>query len=299
MGDNGPEGVRYNAGLRGQKISVYEGGIRVPFFIRWPGRIDDGRKIEQIAAHIDLFPTVLSLCDVEAPTELQIDGVDLSPLLSGLVANWPDRHLIFQFHRGMIPRLYQNCAVRSSRYKLVSKHGIAQELSINLPVLKPDFELYDMQNDPGENINIAQENPRIVGPMREVYETWYREMQETREFEPGWIHIGSKQENPVHLCRYQDSHYVDGIPQGWPVKIVNGGTYEVSINRYGYIRKGRLFVKINDYTESHVLEKGTNSARFDLPPTTGLLDIWFEIEGQERILFKKNHTIGDVQLRRL
>jgi arylsulfatase A-like enzyme len=299
MGDNGPEGVRYNAGLRGQKISVYEGGIRVPFFIRWPGRIDEGRKIEQIAAHIDLFPTVLSLCDVEAPTDLQIDGFDLSPLLNGLVDNWPNRHLVFQFHRGMIPRLYQNCAVRSPRYKLVSKHGIVQELSVNLPALKPDFELYDMEKDPGEKTNIARQNPQIVGPMREVYEKWYREMQETREFEPGWIHIGSEQENLVHLCRYQDSHYVDGIPRGWPVKIVKSGSYEVSVNRCGYIGKGRLFLKINDYTESHNLEKGTNSAVFDLPQSSGLLKVWFELEGQKRILFKKNHTIGDVQLRRL
>ena len=56
-GDNGPEGVRFNSGLRGRKQSVYEGGIRVPFFIRWPGRIEAGRKIDRIAAHIDIFPT--------------------------------------------------------------------------------------------------------------------------------------------------------------------------------------------------------------------------------------------------
>jgi hypothetical protein len=176
---------------------------------------------------------------------------------------------------------------------------MSQELSLNLPELKPEFELYDMKNDPGEKTNIAEQNPDVVKKMQGVYEAWYREMKSIREFEPGWILIGSEYENPVHLCRYQDAHYVNGIPQGWPVKISNSGPYEVSINRCGYIGKGRLYIKINDYTESHDLEKGTNRAIFNLPQSSGLLDIWFELEGQDRILFKKNHTIGDVQLRRL
>jgi hypothetical protein len=89
------------------------------------------------------------------------------------------------------------------------------------------------------------------------------------------------------------------MPQGWPVKIIHAGKYEVSINRSGYIRKGKLFLKINNYNESHDLEHGVNKAVFTLPETTGLLDIWFEEKGNERIIFKKNHTIGDVDLRRL
>jgi arylsulfatase A-like enzyme len=299
MSDNGPEGLRYNSGLRGQKQSVYEGGIRVPFFIRWPGRIEAGRKIDRIAAHIDIFPTLLELCGIESPKNTLIDGVSLYPLLNVSTDQWPDRNLVFQFHRGMIPQRYQNCAVRSQKYKLVSKHSTTKERNTGLPPLKPEFELYDIENDPGEKDNIAQTNPKIVDRMRGVYETWLNKMRQTRKFEPGWILIGSNHENPMHLCRYQDSHYTDGIPKGWPVKIVHAGRYEVSINRSGYIGKGRLSLKINNYNESHDLEHGINKAVFTLPETTGLLDIWFEEEGKERIIFKKNHTIGDIELRRL
>jgi len=299
MSDNGPEGERFNSGLRGQKTSVYEGGIRVPFFIRWPGKIEAGGKIDRIAAHIDIFPTLLDLCGIDSPNNTLIDGVSLYPLLNGSTDKWPDRNLVFQFHRGMIPQRYQNSAVRSQKYKLVSKHGMTIERNSELPPLNPEFELYDIENDPGEKDDISTKNPEIVGRMQGIYETWHNEMRETREFEPGWILIGSNHENPIHLCRYQDSHYTDGMPQGWPVKIIQSGKYEVAIKRSGHIRKGKLFLKINNYNESHDLEHGINKAVFTLPETTGLLDIWFEEKGKERIIFKKNHTIGDVELRRL
>jgi arylsulfatase A-like enzyme len=299
MSDNGPEGERYNSGLRGQKGSVYEGGIRVPFFIRWPGKIEQGRKVDRIAAHIDIFPTILEICGIESPINTLIDGVSLYPLLVGSPDEWPDRNLIFQFHRGMVPQRYQNCAVRSQKYKLVSQYSKTQERYTGLPSLKPAFELYDIENDPSENDNIAQTNPDIMNEMRRVYDTWFNEMRRTREFEPGWILIGSDHENPMHLCRYQDSHYTNGTPQGWPVKIIQAGKYEVAINRSGYIGKGRLSLKINDYFESHDLEHGTNKAVFDLPNTSGLLDIWFEEQGIPRKTFRKNHTIGDVELRKI
>ncbi len=298
-GDNGPEGVRYNSGLRGQKQSVYEGGIRIPFFIRWPGRIEAGRKIDRIAAHIDIFPTLLGMCGIEVPKNVVIDGVSLLPLLDESMGEWPERNLFFQFQRGMIPQRYQNCAVRSQKYKLISVYGKAEERNSGLPPLNPQFELYDLENDPGEEDNIAKEKPQIVAKMRNVYDAWFEDMRQTRGFEPGIIQIGSGLENPIHLCRYQDSHYVGGIPRGWPVKIVQAGKYEVSINRCGYMGQGKLFLKINDYFESHILEHGTNTAVFNLPETTGLLEIWFEEKGKKRILFKKNNTIGDVELRRL
>ena len=299
MSDNGPEGMRYNSNLRGQKTSVYEGGIRVPFFIRWPGRIEAGRKIDEIAAHIDILPTLLELCGIEKTGHNLIDGVSLYPLLKGVSDKWPDRNLVFQFHRGMIPQRYQNCAVRSQKHKLVSKHGITKERKTGLPSLKPEFELYDMENDPEEKDDISTKNPEIVRRMRESYETWFNEMNQARDFEPGLILIGSEHENPIHLCRYQDSHYIDSAPKGWPVKITHAGKYEVAINRSGYIAKGSISLKINDYFESHDLEHGTNKAVFNLPKATGLLDIWFTEKGKPRRIFTKNHTIGDVELRKL
>jgi len=299
MSDNGPQGVRYNSGLRGQKLSSYEGGIKVPFFIKWPEKVKAGLRIDRIAAHIDILPTLKDACGITEANESTIDGLSLWPLIQEEADNWPDRLLYFQFHRGMTPRHYQNCAVRSQKYKLVSKHSTTKERFAREPSLKPDFELYDMESDPGERSDVSLKHPDIARQMEKAYKAWLDDMRHTRGYEPGLILIGSEHENPVHLCRYQDSHYIDGSPQGWPVKIIHAGSFEVSINRSGHIGKGSLHVKIGNYSEHHGLEHGTNRAVFELPEATGILDIWFEEEGKGRTPFKKNHTIGDVTLRRI
>ena len=104
MTDNGPQQVRYNSGLRDRKGSVYEGGIRVPFFVRWPGRLQEGLKVDRIAAHIDVAPTLLELCGINRPPGVSFDGASLQPLLLGETENWPDRTLYVQWHRGDEPR---------------------------------------------------------------------------------------------------------------------------------------------------------------------------------------------------
>ncbi len=81
MSDNGPTRGRYNADLRGAKANVYEGGIRVPFYVRWPDRLEAGKRIDRIAAHIDLFPTLLEIAGIDIPQDPVIDGKSLAPLL--------------------------------------------------------------------------------------------------------------------------------------------------------------------------------------------------------------------------
>src|SRR5262245_53285222 len=86
--DNGANTDRYNAGMRGRKGSVHEGGSRVPLFVQWPGHLK-ARVVQEIAAHIDLYPTLLDLCGVTAPKGPPVDGVSLRPLLEGKSAKWP------------------------------------------------------------------------------------------------------------------------------------------------------------------------------------------------------------------
>src|SRR5262249_16748730 len=83
MTDNGPAKIRFNAGLRGYKGTVYEGGIRVPCYIRWPGHFAPGSVVDRMAAHIDMFPTLLEACQVAVPANLKLDGKSLMPLLRG------------------------------------------------------------------------------------------------------------------------------------------------------------------------------------------------------------------------
>ena len=99
--DNGPNGNRFNGGMRGRKGSAHEGGVRVPLFVRWPGRIEPGTTIERNAMHIDLLPTLCELCNVPLPEGRELDGESLVPLLTGGAAGWPDRRLFtFKDWRG-------------------------------------------------------------------------------------------------------------------------------------------------------------------------------------------------------
>ena len=66
------------------------------------------------------------------------------------------------------------------------------------------FELYDLDQDPGEQRNLAADHPDTVAALRAAYDAWYDDVKATRSFEPGWIHLGSPFENPVTLCRFQD-----------------------------------------------------------------------------------------------
>lgn len=159
--DNGPQQPRYNSGLLDRKGNTHEGGIRVPFFVRWPGHFQAGRAVDQIAAHIDVLPTLLELCDAKKPAGVKLDGLSLLPLLQGKAANWPDRTLYFQWHRGDAPELNRACAALSQRYKLVQPLGAFEGKRPAQPV----FELYDYAADPLETKNLAAEKPEIVAQM--------------------------------------------------------------------------------------------------------------------------------------
>lgn len=111
MTDNGPQQKRYNAGLRGLKGTTYEGGIRVPFFVRWPGKIEAGTVVDRLAAHIDVTPTLLEATGTK--TVAKMDGRSLLPLVTDKKAKetWSDRTVFIQWHRGDEPRAFENSAV--------------------------------------------------------------------------------------------------------------------------------------------------------------------------------------------
>ena len=191
MTDNGPAQVRFNAGLRGWKGSVYDGGIRVPFYIRWPGHFPAGHEVDRIAAHIDVLPTLLDACGLSPPAGVRLDGKSLLPLLRGVqTAGWPDRTLYFQWHRGDQPEPDRAFAARSQTYKLLRHEPIAAALK------KPALELYDMEHDPLELHNIAAEHPEILSKMHAGYLAWFKDVSGTRGFAPVRIEVGGAREEP-------------------------------------------------------------------------------------------------------
>jgi arylsulfatase len=156
--DNGPT---FNGGsdsaffesakpLRGLKGSVYEGGIRVPFIARWPGKIERGSTSDHISAFWDFLPTCCELIGRDAPSD--VDGISILPTLLGR----PERQ---KKHDYLYWELRGQQAVRMGDYK-----GVRQR-----PGRK--IELYDLSSDIGEQRDIAGEHPEIVAEIAEILKT--------------------------------------------------------------------------------------------------------------------------------
>jgi arylsulfatase len=165
MTDNGhtPDHL-FNAGMRGRKGTPYEGGTRVPAFFRWRGKVQAGTNVGALTSAIDLFPTLAELCDLPLSESLNLDGRSLVPLLRDPDTDWPDRFLFTHLGRwetGQVAAAKHNmCAVRSPRYRLVNNR-----------------ELYDIVNDPGEQINVLDQHPNVVAEMRKAYDDWWNSVQ--------------------------------------------------------------------------------------------------------------------------
>jgi arylsulfatase A-like enzyme len=183
------------AGLRGVKGTVYENGIRVPFYARWPaGGIEGPRALDRIAAHVDLLPTILDAVRLPAPGNVRLDGTSLLPLLSGTrsEADWPARTLFFQWDARLTPEPFQAFAVITQQYKLVQARGIdarhdeiwADYENVSAWNGRPGetitgparYELFDLERDPGERQDLSAHEPERVEDMKREYEAWFREV---------------------------------------------------------------------------------------------------------------------------
>jgi arylsulfatase A len=197
--NGGTAGVKlYNAGMRGGKTSVHEGGCRVPLFIRWPAGLPQPRVVGQIASHIDLVPTLLDLCGVPPPAGPPLDGVSLRPLLEGRGQNWPERVLFT--HNPISETNRYPAAVRTSQYRLVREirgPGGGSKAKPN-DAGASAWQLYDMQADPGEQTNLAKQLPEIVTQLSQQYEAWIDDIS-ARGLQRFPIPVGHAEEDPVTL----------------------------------------------------------------------------------------------------
>jgi arylsulfatase A-like enzyme len=169
MNDNGgTAGVKvFNAGMRGQKGTPYQGGTRAAGFFRWPGTFQPA-DVEALTAHIDFFPTFAELAGARIPGGLKLDGRSLVPLLENPKAEWPDRYLFThcgRWEKGQAAESkYAKCSVRTARFNMVSI-GPAKQ-----------WELYDIKSDPGETTNVAGQHPDVVQRIDAAYDQWWDEV---------------------------------------------------------------------------------------------------------------------------
>ncbi|MEM7394851.1 MAG: sulfatase/phosphatase domain-containing protein, partial [Verrucomicrobiota bacterium] len=232
LSDIGPKSWRWNGGMKGKNGSTVEGGVRTPFVMSWPGRIKAGTRIDRIASHIDLLPTLADLADIDLIETKPFDGVSLKPLLEGKTRRWPDR-MIFSSQR--------NVSVRSQRYRADAKG------------------LYDMEKDPGQRTNIAQREPKLHREFLEAMAAWeadvgdwkmgpYGKADRSRPYPVGhpefpltvlhaqdaWIFEDEPEVRMRFSSRHPNASWLtdwgtEGAYPVWDVDIATSGKYEVVV----------------------------------------------------------------------
>ena len=275
--DNGPAGRRYNGGFRGAKGSVYEGGIRVPCFARWPAGFAGGRAVERVAAHLDLFPTILAACGVTPPAGVTLDGASLLPLLRDSRAEWPDRTLYFQWHRGDAPDHGRACAAVTDRYKLVQPAGVEEGPA---PV-DPPWELYDIMADAGEQNDLSKSNRDIVAAMRARYDTWFADVTATRGYDPVRVTLGTPAEDPVLLTRqdWRGAGWGKTDAGHWEVHVAAPGRYDVTLLFDPADAARKVTLRVGDRShEADVPARAADHAfgAVELPAGDARVEAWLE-----------------------
>ncbi|MFO1483797.1 MAG: sulfatase-like hydrolase/transferase [Verrucomicrobiaceae bacterium] len=197
--NGGTAGVKtYNAGMRGGKTSVHEGGSRVPLFMRWPAAKWTPHVAKPIVSHIDVLPTLLDLCGVKKPEGPRFDGISLRPLLEGKEDTWPERTLFT--HNPIDETNKYPGAVRTQTHRLVReiKGKSGGSSAVNNDDGATPWQLYDMQADPGQKNDIAKANPELVKKLAAKYDAWFADISHygLQRFP---LPVGREEQNPVEL----------------------------------------------------------------------------------------------------
>jgi hypothetical protein len=230
--DNGTASGRatYDAGLRGQKGSEYEGGHRVPLFIRWPnGQLTGGKDIDKLVAHYDLLPTFVDLLGLDFNPVKPLDGTSLKPLLYNKDTKWPNRILYMDTQRLQNLVKYRKYSVMDDNWRLVNGN-----------------ELYNMKEDLSQTKNVIEQHPEVVAKLAEGYERWWQSfMDEGVNERYAYIKVGSPHENPTRISshdmltgkfsmmwhQYGATTAIQATGR-WKIDFVESGNYKISLCRF-------------------------------------------------------------------
>jgi len=277
----------FNAGMRGTKGSEYEGGHRVPFFVRWPaGGVTAGRDIPTLTAHIDVLPTLMEYCGIKSRPEGAplMHGRSLVPLISADAQSWGARTLVTDSQRIEIPEKWRKSAVMTDRWRLIRGE-----------------ELYDISADPAQQDDISKENPEVVETLRGEYEKWWESV--SIHFDSTCdIVVGDPRDQPSCLTSHdwhgprvpwnQNMVKAGFVGTGsWAIDVTEAGKYEIVVTRWpielgapinGKVDGGQAIVatKVRLLAGTGELSKevpeGATKIRFevDLPAGSQRLQAW-------------------------
>src|SRR5262249_55781508 len=256
--DNGPNGWRWNGGMRGRKGSTDEGGVRSPLLVRWPAPIKPGPEGKPIAGAGDLWPTLAELAGVKGVGDKPLDGVSLAPLLLGKADTVEDR-MIFSHWSGKV-------SVRTQKFRLDDAG-----------------RLYDMHADPGQERDVALDSPDVAKRLKDAVAAWRKEVlaglakKDDRPFPVGYAEFpsttlpardGVPHGNIRRSARAPNCSYFTGWTSTedhitWDVEVATPGRYEAVI--YHTCPAAAVGAKI-ELSLNGAIWTGTTSVAHDPPP---------------------------------
>jgi len=279
----------YNAGMRGQKTELWEGGHRVPCYISWPnGDLMDPQDIHGLTQVQDLLPTLLDLCDI--PNEAKFDGMSLASILRGRAVVPEGRMLVINYSR--MPG-FVNYPTPFAQTHM--QRNLAEVLWKRWRLLE-DRELYNLEMDPLQQTNVIDEHPKVLAKMRNKLDEWWVNVGPNAN-DIQRVIIGSEHENPSRLtgCEWLDV-FIDQqrqIRRGdeksgyWMLEVAEGGEYDFELRRWpieidrpinapaedggGHFEINMASFYLNDYHHLDIADK--QPYRFDgLNKSVGLND---------------------------
>ena len=200
---------RFNCNFNGAKTLTYEGGIRVPFLIKWPAGLKGGRKMSHMSHFTDWFPTLLAASGIQVPIELDIDGLNLWPVMSG--EEEPNKIQRFWQWNRFTPDVTSNAAVIDGDWKLVRPRiqetmVVPDRSNLKVSMYNPEYfiengifsepypsrevpppphpELYNLLEDPEERHNLANIEPERVKKLLRDLENWFEKIEYDRSTIP-------------------------------------------------------------------------------------------------------------------
>lgn len=228
MTDNGgTEGVDiFNAGMRGRKGRIEDGGHRVPCFVHWPaGGLRQGEDITSLTAHFDVLPTLVDICGLKLPRKVEFDGQSFRAQLLDAKVEAPDRTLFVEMQRSLQSEKWKGAVGMTSRWRLIDKK-----------------QLYDIKADPAQMKNVIAAHPDVVSTISQKFESYWTKVTPGDRDRPEFI-VGDDRQRETFLSSsdwnianapWHHGEVASGLAESgdWLIRAAGAGMYHFEVRRW-------------------------------------------------------------------